>query len=255
MAANLFDITGLRALVTGSTRGLGLAFATGLAEHGARIVVNGTRDETVAPAVELLSASGHDAVGYAFDVTDPVSVEAQVARIESEQGPIDILINNAGIHRRSPLMDMTAEQWDAVISTNLSSAFTVGRAVARAMSERHHGVIINITSINAEAARPSIGNYVAAKGGLDALTRAMATEWGPHGIRVNAIAPGYFITDMTRPLVEDPEFDRWVRGNVPLGRWGDPKDLIGAAVYLASEASGYVTGRTIHVDGGWRASL
>ncbi|MFO7696657.1 MAG: SDR family oxidoreductase [Anaerolineae bacterium] len=255
MATNLFDINGVRMLITGSTRGLGYALASGLAEQGARIIVNGTREETVAPAVERLTAAGYVASGYAFDVTDASRVESEVARIEAEQGPIEVLINNAGIQRRAPLMDMSADQWDAVLATNLSSAFTVGRAVARAMIQRGAGVIINITSLNVEGARPSIGNYIAAKGGLDALTRAMATEWGPFGIRVNAIAPGYFVTDMTRPLVDDPEFDRWVKGNVPLRRWGDPKELVGAAIYLASSASSYVSGRTIHVDGGWRASL
>ena len=255
MPLNLFDVSGLRVLITGSTRGLGYGLASGLAEHGAQIVVNGTREETVGPAVDRLIGAGHRAAGYAFDVTDAGSVEAQVARIEQEQGPIHVLVNNAGVQRRSPLIDMTLEQWETVLATNLSAAFVVGRAVARGMIERRSGVIINITSLNVEAARPSIANYVAAKGGLDALTRSMATEWGPSGIRVNAIAPGYFVTDMTRPLVDDPEFDRWVKGNVPLRRWGDPRELIGAAIFLASSASSYVTGRTIHVDGGWRASL
>lgn len=255
MVTNLFDVSGTRVLITGSTRGLGHALAFGLAEQGALIVVNGTREETVAQAVDRLTVAGYAASGYAFDVTDASAVESQVARIEKEQGPIQVLINNAGIQRRAPLMEMSLEQWDAVLTTNLSSAFTVGRAVARAMIQRGAGAIINITSLNVEGARPSIGNYVAAKGGLDALTRSMATEWGPYGIRVNAIAPGYFVTDMTQPLVDDPEFDRWVKSNVPLRRWGDPKELIGAAVYLASNASSYVTGRTIHVDGGWRASL
>jgi gluconate 5-dehydrogenase len=142
-----------------------------------------------------------------------------------------------------------------VLRTNLTSAFLVAQAVSAAMIARGQGCIINITSLNAEGSRPTIANYVASKGGLAALTRSMATEWGPHGVRVNAIAPGYFVTDLTRPLVDDPEFDGWVKGNVPLRRWGDPRELIGAAIFLASDAASYVTGRTLHVDGGWRASL
>ncbi|MGI6367266.1 MAG: SDR family oxidoreductase [Anaerolineae bacterium] len=255
MAAHLFDLSGRRALVTGSSRGLGYALARGLATYGAQLVLNGTREQSVAPAVASLRAEGFELSGYPFDVTDVQQVNDAVARIEVEQGPIDILVNNAGIQRRAPLLEMRLEDWQAVLETNLTSAFTVSTAVARGMIERGRGCIINIISLNVEAARPSIANYIASKGGLDALTRAMATEWGPRGIRVNSIAPGYFLTDMTRPLAEDPAFDKWVKGNIPLGRWGDPAELIGAAVFLASDASSYVTGRTIHVDGGWRASL
>ncbi len=253
--SNLFDVHDRIVLITGSSRGLGFALAQGYAEAGARVVINGTRAETVEPAVAQIRAAGGWAVGYPFDVTDPDAVRAQVARIEAEVGPIAVLVNNAGIQRRAPLSEMRLDDWDAVLRTNLTSAFIVAQAVANGMIARGQGCILNITSLNAEAARPTIANYVASKGGLDALTRSMATEWGPHGVRVNAIAPGYFVTDLTRPLVEDPEFDRWVKGNVPLRRWGDPRELIGAAIFLASDAASYVSGRTLHVDGGWRASL
>lgn len=252
---NLFDLRDRIILVTGSSRGLGFALAQGYAEVGARLVINGTRPETVEPAVNQIRAAGGQAVGYPFDVTDPAAVRANVARIEDEVGPIAVLVNNAGIQRRAPLSDMSLEQWETVLRTNLTSAFLVGQAVSAGMIARGQGCIINITSLNAEGARPTIANYVASKGGLAALTRSMATEWGPHGVRVNAIAPGYFVTDLTRPLVEDPEFDRWVKGNVPLRRWGDPRELVGAAIFLASDAASYVSGRTLHVDGGWRASL
>ncbi len=253
--SSLFDVSDRVVLITGSSRGLGLAFAQGFAQAGARVVVNGTRPETVEPAVKSLKEAGGQAVGYPFDVTDPESVSGAVARIEDKVGPIDVLINNAGIQRRAPLSDMTLTEWDAVLCTNLTSAFVVGRTVAAGMVARGRGCIINITSLNAEGARPTIANYVASKGGLDALTRSMATEWGPHGVRTNAIAPGYFVTDLTRPLVDDPEFDRWVKSNVPLRRWGDPRELVGAAIFLSSDAASYVNGRTIHVDGGWRSSL
>jgi gluconate 5-dehydrogenase len=166
-----------------------------------------------------------------------------------------VLINNAGIQRRSPLAEMTLDDWQTVLRTNLTSAFVVAQAVAACMVARGAGCIINITSMTVEGARPTIANYIAAKGGLDALTRAMATEWGPRGVRANAIAPGYFLTDLTRALAADAEFDRWVKESVPLRRWGEPRDLIGAAIFLASDAASYVNGRTLHVDGGWRAAL
>lgn len=253
--SSLFDVSGKIVLVTGSSRGLGFALAQGLAEAGAWVVLNGTRPETVEPAVARLCQAGGRAWGYPFDVTDPQAVGATVARIEAEIGPIDVLINNAGIQRRSPLAQMTLDDWETVLRTNLTSAFVVAQAVAAFMVARGAGCIINTTSMTVEGARPTIANYIASKGGLDALTRAMATEWGPRGVRANAIAPGYFITDLNRAFAADPQFDRWVRESVPLGRWGEPRELVGAAIFLASAASSYVNGRTIHVDGGWRAAL
>ena len=253
--SNLFDVSGKIVLITGSSRGLGLAFATGFAQAGAQVMINCSRPETVDPTVDALRSQGWMAEGYPFDVTDTGAVKDAVDKIEEEQGPIDILINNAGIQRRAAILEMEISDWDAVLRGNLTSAFLVGRAVARGMVSRERGAIINITSLNAEGARPTIANYASSKGGLEMLTKSMATEWGPFGIRVNAIAPGYFLTDMTQPLADDPDFDRWVKGNVPLQRWGLPRELVGAAIFLASEAASYVSGRTIHVDGGWRASL
>lgn len=252
---NLFDISGKVVLITGSSRGLGFVLAAGFAEAGAKVIVNGTRSETVHPAVERIRHRGGDAAGYPFDVTDSAQVEESVAGIESEVGPIDVLINNAGIHRRAPLEALTLEHWKAVIEVNLNAVFIVTKHVAKGMIARRRGGIINITSLNAEAARPTIGNYCASKGGLAMLTKSMATEWGEYNIRANAIAPGYFVTDLTRSLVDDPEFDAWVKQSVPLHRWGDPSELVGTAIFLASEASSYITGCTIGVDGGWRASL
>ncbi len=252
---NMFDIAGRLILITGSSRGLGFAMAGGFAERGATVVINGISPDRVTGSVDALRSKGGKAFGYPFDVTEEAAVEKSVELIEKEVGPVDVLVNNAGIHRRAPLEEMSIADWREVMETNLTAAFTVSKAVARRMIRRRKGKIINITSINAEMARPSIGNYCAAKGGLKMLTKSMAAEWGRYGINVNAIGPGYFITDMTEKLVKDPEFDAWVRREVPLERWGRPEELIGTAVFLASDASSYVHGHTIYVDGGWQASL
>jgi len=252
---NWFDVSGKIVLITGAGRGLGFAFASGFADVGAKVVINDIIPESAAQAAETIRASGGVAVAYPFDVTRPDQVERGVAAIEREVGPIDVVINNAGIHRRAPLAEMSLEEWQAVIDVNLTGVFIVSKYVAKGMIERRRGVIINISSLNSEAARPTIGNYCAAKGGITMLTKSMALEWGKYNIRANAIGPGYFVTDLTRPLAQNPEFDAWVRQSVPLGRWGDPSELVGTAIFLASEASSYISGRTIYVDGGWRASL
>ena len=248
--SNLFSLEGRVALVTGSAQGLGNTIARGMLEAGARVVLNDVSPRTLEAATKAL-----DVPGYVFDISNEDQVTESVEKIEREVGPIDILVNNAGIHRRNKLMDMPVEDWRKVVDVNLSGAFIVGRAVARGMIARNHGKIINIASLNALMVRPNIGNYCAAKGGIVTLTRSMATEWGEHNITVNAIGPGYFLTDLTKPLSDDPEFDAWVKSEVPLRRWGDPKDLIGLAVMLASPASDYITGQTIYVDGGWQACL
>ena len=255
MPRNLFDVAGKIVLITGAGRGLGAAFAAGFAEQGARVVVNDIDSEAAALSAERIGQAGGSAVAYAFDVTDATAVDESVARIEGEVGPIDVVINNAGIHRRAPLAEMSLESWQAVIDVNLTGVFIVAQAVARRMIGRKRGVIINISSLNSEGARPTIANYCAAKGGITMLTQSMALEWGKDNIRANAIGPGYFITDMTRSLAETPSFDAWVKQSVPLARWGDPSELIGTAIFLASDASSYITGRTIYVDGGWRAGL
>lgn len=253
--ADLFSLAGKVALVTGSAQGLGNTIARGMLDAGARVVLNDVSPASLERALAALGEEGRSAAGYVFDITDEARVTAAVAAVEEEVGPIDILVNNAGIHRRHPLIDMPAEDWRKVVDVNLSGAFIVGRAVARGMIARRRGKIINISSINAIMSRPNIGNYCAAKGGIAALTRSMATEWGEFGINVNAIGPGYFLTDLTRPLSEDPDFDAWVRSEVPLRRWGDPADLVGVAVMLASSVSDYISGQTIYVDGGWQACL
>jgi gluconate 5-dehydrogenase len=252
---DLFDVSGKVVLITGSSRGLGFVLAAGFAEAGATVIVNGTNKETVQQAVGQVRQKGGRAAGYAFDVTDSEQVTRNIARIEKEVGEIDVLINNAGIQRRALLEELTLEDWQAVMDVNLNAVFVVTQCVAKGMIRRRRGKIINITSLNAEAARPTIGNYCAAKGGLAMLTKSMATEWGRYNIQANAIGPGYFVTDLTKLLAENPEFDAFVKQSVPLGRWGDPSELIGPAIFLASEASNYVNGRTIYVDGGWRASL
>jgi gluconate 5-dehydrogenase len=249
---NLFDVKEKLILITGSTRGLGLTLAKGFLESGAKVLINGRTQEAVN---QICKEFNHHAIGVAFDVTDRVAVKEMIQKIEEEIGAIDVLINNAGIQRRAPLEEMSYEDWNTVIDTNLNSAFYISQCVFAYMKTRRKGKIINITSLNAEAARPSIGNYCAAKGGLKMLTKAMATEWGPYNIQTNAIGPGYFMTDLTMKLVNDPDFNNWVKSEVPLQKWGQPEELIGTAIYLASNASNYVNGHTIYVDGGWQASL
>lgn len=252
---DLFNLEGKIALITGSSRGLGFAFAVGFAEAGATVIINGRNKETVRQRVEEIRQKGGRAEGYAFDITDSLQVERNVTLIEQNVGPIDILVNNAGIHRRNPLEKLTEEDWKAVIDLNLNAAFVVAKYVVRGMIQRKKGKIINITSLMAEGARPTVANYCAAKGGLKMLTKAMAVEWGKYSIQANAIGPGYFLTDLTKPLAEDPKFDAWVRQKVPAGRWGDPSELVGTAIFLASKASDFVNGQTIYVDGGWLAAL
>jgi gluconate 5-dehydrogenase len=254
-ANSLFDLTGRTALVTGSSQGIGLALARGLAEAGAAVVLNG-RDETkLAAAAAALRATGARVGTAAFDVTDGAAAAAGVARLEAAFAPIDILVNNAGIHRRAPLAEMTEAEWRAVLDTNLTSAFLVARAVAPRMIARGRGKIINTCSVMSEVSRPSTGNYAAAKGGLKMLTRAMAVEWAKHGVQANAIAPGYIETELTAPLVANPEFNAWICKRTPAGRWGKPEELVGAAVFLSSRASDFVNGHLLVVDGGLLAGL
>jgi gluconate 5-dehydrogenase len=253
----LFDLGGRTALVTGSSQGLGLALARGLAQAGAAIVLNGRDPAKLAASAENVRAEIAGArVGTAcFDVTQGEAAQAAVAKIESEFAPLDILINNAGIHQRAPLAEMSELQWRAVIDTNLTSAFLVARAVAPRMIARGRGKIINICSVMSEVSRPTIANYAAAKGGLKMLTRAMAVEWAKHGLQCNAIAPGYFLTDMNTTLAANPEFNKWICGRTPAGRWGQPPELVGAAVFLSSRASDFVNGHLLAVDGGLLAAL
>ena len=253
----MFSLQGKVALVTGATHGLGMAMAKGLGAAGARLVVNGhSSQEKIDKAVANYKAEGIEALGYRFDVTNEDEAEAAVSRIESEVGPIDILVNNAGIIRRVPLLEMPLDEWELVIRTDLTSAFIMSRAVAKRMVMRDGGKIINICSMMSELGRDSVGAYAAAKGGLKMLTRNMATEWARHNIQVNGIGPGYFATDQTAPIrVDGNPFNDFIVGRTPAGRWGDPDDLQGAAVFLASTASDFVNGQIIYVDGGILATI
>ena len=251
----LFGLSGDVALITGSSAGIGLALAKGLAGAGARVVVNGRTAKKVEAVVEALRADGADAYAASFDVTDSAEVRAAVERIEAEYGPIDVLVNNAGIQRRGALEDYPEATWRELMSANLDSVFFVSQAVARRMIARKRGRIVNIGSVQCELARPNIAPYTASKGGVKMLTKGMATDWGKHGLRVNAIAPGYFRTELNKALVEDEAFSAWLTGRTPMGRWGDVDELVGAAVFLASAASSFVNGHILYVDGGVTACL
>jgi gluconate 5-dehydrogenase len=258
LASNLERLFGLRgriALVTGSSAGIGRALAAGLAQAGARVVVNGRSTEPVERVVAAIKADGGEADGAVFDVTDGTQVRAGVARIEAKIGAIDVLVNNAGIQRRMPLEDFPEDTWRELMVANLDSVFLVGQAVARAMIPRGRGRIINICSVQSELARPNIAPYTASKGAVKMLTKGMATDWGKHGIRVNGIGPGYFRTPLNKALVEDEKFSAWLTGRTPLGRWGEVEELVGAAIFLASDASSFVNGHILYVDGGITASI
>ena len=256
MSHPLFNLSGRTALVTGSSRGLGHAIAEGLAQAGARLVLNGIDVERLNRSAESLRAKGHQVEVAAFDVTDEAAVGAAFAQLDTAGVEVDILVNNAGIQLRKPLVDLTVAEWSKVIDTNLTSAFLVGREAARRMIARGRGgKVINIGSLTSEAARATVGPYTAAKGGIKMLTRAMAAEWAEHGIQANAIGPGYMATEMNTALMENPSFDAWVKARTPARRWGQPDELAGTAVYLASSASNYVSGQIIYVDGGMLAVL
>lgn len=254
--SSLFDLTGRTALITGSTRGLGFAYAKGLAQAGAAVILNGTHAQRLEDAVAELCDAGFTASGFVFDVADERSVEAMFSRLDEQGVQVEIVINNAGIQHRQPMLELALADWQRVLDVNLTSAFIVGRAAARRMVARSSGgKIINIGSLTSEAARATVAPYTAAKGGVKMLTKAMAAEWAEHGIQCNAIGPGYIHTEMNSALVDNPEFDRWVKASNPSRRWGKPDELIGTAVYLSSSASDYVSGQIIYVDGGWLATL
>jgi gluconate 5-dehydrogenase len=254
--SNLFDLTGRTALITGSSRGLGHAFAEGLAEAGAAIVLNGSNPVTLEAAAAALRAKGHTVHTAPFDVTDEAAVVAAFATLDGQGIEVDILFNNAGINLRGPLVETSAATWHKVLDTNLTSAFLVGREAARRMIARGKGgKVVNTGSLMSALARATTGPYTASKGGIKMLTQAMTAEWAEHNIQVNAIGPGYMLTEMTQPLADDPKFDAFVKARAPARRWGLPHDLVGAAVFLSSAASDYVNGQIIYVDGGMLAVL
>jgi gluconate 5-dehydrogenase len=251
----LFDLTGRVALVTGSSRGIGSALAKALADAGATVVLNGVNEERLKDAAAAMAADFPPGRihSIAFDVTDDGAAARSIRWIEENVGPLEILVNNAGIQHRVPLLDLAVEDWNRVISTDLTSAFLVGREVARRMLPRARGKIVNIGSVQSDLARPTIGAYTAAKGGLRNLTRAMTAEWAAAGLQINAVAPGYIHTEMTQALVDDPEFNSWICKRTPAARWGTVQDLMGPVQWLASDASAYVNGQTIFIDGGMTA--
>jgi gluconate 5-dehydrogenase len=256
IASPLFDLSGRTALVTGSTRGIGFALAKGLAEAGAKVIVNSRQPGAVDEAVGRLHEAGLEACGSAFDVADQPAVAHAFKAFDTQGLEIDILVNNAGIQHRQPMLELALEDWQRVLDTNLTSAFLVGREAARRMIDRGRGgKIINIGSLTSEAARATVAPYSVAKGGIKLLSRAMAAEWGRFDIQANSIGPGYILTDMNEALVRNAEFDAWVKASNPAQRWGRPDELVGTAIYLASAASSYVNGQIIYVDGGWLAVL
>ncbi len=253
MSLSLFDLTGRTALVTGSSRGIGLAIAGGLARAGARVVLNGRDEAALAKAVEGFKAAGLAVEGRAFDVGDPKAADAAVEAIEREIGPVDILVNNAGKQHRSMVVDFPDEAWHDLIRTNVDSVFFMSRAVGRRMIPRKRGKIINIASVQSELGRATITPYTATKGAVKMMTKGLCAEWAAHGIQVNAIGPGYFDTELTKTLVDNKEFTDWLCKRTPAGRWGKVDELIGAAIFLASDASGFVNGHLLMVDGGLTA--
>lgn len=252
---SLFGLAGRRAIITGSSRGIGLTLARGLARAGAGVVLTARHPERLEAAVTGLRGEGFEAHGYPFDVTDHAAVVAAVERIELDVGPLDILVNNAGMQLRKPVADWTPEEWHLILDTDLSGAWFMSQAVGSRMVERGRGKIINICSAQSELGRRTIVPYTAAKGGLRMLTRGLCAEWAGSGIQVNGVGPGYFATELTSALVADPEFDAWIRGRIPAARWGDPEELVGATVFLASAASDYVNGQIVYVDGGLQAAI
>lgn len=255
MTNRLFDLTGRTALITGSTRGLGHAIARGLGDAGARLILNGRSAEAVASAAAALRDDGYTVFEAAFDVTSEADVVGTFERFDAEGLEIDILVNNAGIQHRQPMVELALADWQRVIDTNLTSAFLLGREAARRMIPRGHGKIVNIGSLTSELARATVIPYTVAKGGVKMLTKGMAAEWAKSGIQANAIGPGYMLTDMNEALINNPQFDAWVRGRTPAERWGKPEELVGAAVFLSSAASDYVNGQIIYVDGGMLSVL
>lgn len=252
---SIFALDGRLALVTGSSQGIGLALAGGLAEHGAKVIINGRNQAPVARASEILSAQGHTAFEAVFDVTDPEATRTAIDHIEAEIGGLDILVNNAGMQFRAPLEEFPHDKWRQLLDANISSAFYAAQAAAVFMIKRGRGKIINIASVQSELARPGIAPYAATKGAIRNLTRGMATDWARHGLQVNAIAPGYFKTPLNQALLDNPEFCDWLAKRTPAGRWGEVAEMIGAAVFLASDASSFVNGHTLYVDGGISISL
>ena len=251
----LFNLSGKRALITGSSQGIGYALALGLSQAGAEIILNGRDGGKLAKAAQILRETGASVHELAFDATDHAAVKAAIDGFETDHGAIDILVNNAGMQFRTPLEDFPADKFEQLLHTNITSVFNVGQAVANHMIGRKAGKIINIASVQTSLARPGIAPYTATKGAVGNLTKGMATDWAKFGLQCNAIAPGYFDTPLNAALVSDPEFSAWLEKRTPAGRWGNVDELVGACIFLSSDASTFVNGHTLYVDGGITASL
>lgn len=251
MTPSLFDLKGRLALVTGSSRGLGNALARGLAQQGAHVILHG-RDlaQVEAQARALAEETGASIEAVSFDVTDADAARAAVDALIAQYGTPDILVNNAGLQRRAPFNEFAPADWDALVATNLSSLFYVSQGVTRAMSERGSGKVVNIGSVQSKLARETIAPYSATKGAVAMLTQGMAADLARFNIQVNCISPGYFKTEMNTALWQDPAFNQWVEKRTPAQRWGHFDELIGTLVYLCSDASSFVSGQNIFVDGG-----
>ena len=250
MSHKIFSLAGKRALITGSSQGIGYGIAQGLAEAGARVILNGRHLKKLEIAHASLLSKGHKVSAAQFDVTSEDEVAIAVDHIERTQGPIDILFNNAGMQFRAALEDYPLEKFQELLRVNVESVFLVGQAVARHMIKRKAGKIINICSVQSELGRPSIAPYTATKGAVKMLTKGMCADWAKHGIQVNAIGPGYFKTPLNQALVDNPEFSSWLEKRTPAGRWGNTDELVGAAIFLASDASSFINGHILYVDGG-----
>ena len=248
---SLFDLSGRRALITGSSQGIGLALARGLAEAGASVVLNGRDPEKLAAAAAEIPGAAQ----LPFDVTDHAAVARAIDAAEAAGGPIDILVNNAGLQHRAPLEDFPPEAFERLLATNVTGVFNVAQACGRHMLPRGRGKIVNIASVNAALARATIAPYTATKGAVANLTKGMATDWARHGLNCNAIAPGYMRTPLNEPLWSDPAFNEWLERRTPAGRWGASEELVGACVFLASDAASFVNGHVLYVDGGLTAAL
>ena len=255
MPAHPFDLSGKVALVTGAYRGLGFAIAQALASAGATVVLNGRKPEALTAAAKTLGDAGLRASTAIFDVTDQAAIRHGIEGIEASYGHLDIVVNNAGIQRRAPLVDFSKQDWDAIVATNLTAPFLVSQAALPGMIARRSGKFVHIASLLSDLARPTVVPYTAAKGGVRQLTRGMAIELAPHNIQVNAISPGYFATEMNRALIDNAEFDAWVKKRTPAGRWGQPDEIGGLAVFLSSAAADYITGQLITIDGGMSVAL
>ncbi|PLW76046.1 SDR family oxidoreductase [Cohaesibacter celericrescens] len=252
---SLFGLSGRRALITGSGQGIGFELARGLAEAGAEVIINDIDPARLDKAEKKLSDGGATVHKLGFDVTNAEMVAEKIDAFEADVGPIDILVNNAGMQYRSQLEDFPVDKFDFLMKLNVNSVFYVGKAVAKHMIERKAGKIVNICSVQAALARPSIAPYTGSKGAVANLTKGMATDWAKYGLQINGLAPGYFKTELTSALVADEEFTSWLSNRTPAGRWGDVEELVGACVFLSSNASTFVNGHVLYVDGGITVSL